>query len=234
MKKFTNQAQTNQLNESSAWASSSFSFQMNMLNGKTSLSSALGSYLEMDQLQINYNRFMDYIPREEFEKVHGIHQILLVFFNAEIQLRYKCHFKFVHSLQLKNKENIRLLRELHFSPVQQTGSYPICHNHCVDITNVHFTNGVHFDLRLMDGREEQKTKAMNYFLPILKKTSSIFSERELEILKVWKDNDSIDLASRKLNITTRTLETHLRNMRKRLQVKRSMDVLIYATERKLI
>ena len=217
-------------NDNKVLASHNVSFQMNILNGDLVMSNALASLLGEDKLKTNYNIFMDRIPKIEFAVIHGIHQILLVFFNTHEEVKYKCRFNIVHSILSKNGNPIRLLRELYFLPAEASNHLPICYNNCVNITNVHFTKGVHFDIQLPNHMKSKRAKMMEYFKPVLERNDRPFSERELEILKTWKDMAVIDKAAENLGISVRTLETHLRNMRRKLQVKRSMDVVLHAKD----
>ncbi|MEN0050612.1 MAG: LuxR C-terminal-related transcriptional regulator [Bacteroidota bacterium] len=211
-------------------ASHNISFQMNILNGDLSMSTALASLIGIDNLEANYNVFMDLIPKAEFPSIHGIHQILLVFFNKHEDVKYKCRFNVIHTMLLKNGRRIRLLRAIYFLPSSTFNHRPICYNDCVDVTNIHFKQGVHFDIQLPVQLEGERIKMMRYFNNVLPVKPKPFSDRELEILKVWKDLDTTGKAANALGISERTLETHLRNMRRKLQVKRSMDVVLHARD----
>mgnify|MGYP002867593923 CR=1 FL=1 len=58
-----------------------------------------------------------------------------------------------------------------------------------------------------------------------------FTERELQVLRVWALTNTARDAAGRLDLAQRTIEAHLKNMRRKLGVKRSMDVMLYARDR---
>lgn len=55
----------------------------------------------------------------------------------------------------------------------------------------------------------------------------VFTDRQIEIMEAWSANDSLNLISEKLGITENTVQTHLKRLRARLNVHRTVDVYLY-------
>ena len=58
-----------------------------------------------------------------------------------------------------------------------------------------------------------------------------FTERELEVIRVWGETFSNELACKRLGISKGTLAVHLRNMRRKLGVRRTVEVLKHLENR---
>jgi DNA-binding CsgD family transcriptional regulator len=199
------------------------SFDLDVLNGKVVLNEALRRRLLHKDTVLNYNDFMAMLPEDEYTNVHRIHQMLLVFYNSQRELCYTSSFVLLHTLKRANQE-LKLLRQINF----KIGATPMCHNLCLDVSNMQFSKSLQFDIQLPPEFAHRKEKWMKRFIPFLQPQTSILSKREIQVLSIWERVDSVSVAAQQMNISTRTLETHLRNVRQKLKVKRSMDAVLYA------
>lgn len=55
----------------------------------------------------------------------------------------------------------------------------------------------------------------------------VFTDRQIEIIEGWSNTSSIGLLSKQLGIQESTVQTHLRRLRARLKVQRTVDVYLY-------
>lgn len=61
-----------------------------------------------------------------------------------------------------------------------------------------------------------------------------FTDRQVEILKTWSSESSIEKTADTLGVSRHTIETQLKRMRKKVGVNRTVDVYIYARDKELI
>ncbi len=93
---------------------------------------------------------------------------------------------------------------------------------------------VTFDVSIPENVGYQKAQVLHHFDDLLTEKPIEFTARELEAIKVWSETDSARTAAERLGITVRTPETHLKNARRKLNVRRSLDLVIYAKDNKMI
>lgn len=203
------------------------SFDFDLLNGVLNLSPALAQHLNCPNRRLIFSTFMMMIPKSDYHSVYRIHQLIGDYFKHQKKLRFHTQFILVHSIKTERSEPYRLLREIRLKPTSETNRTLICENKCIDVSNLHFEQGVFFDLNLPKAYQRRKAYLMRPFKAVLPQYQNVLSERELEVLRVWKEVDSAALAAKQLGISVRTLHTHLANMRKRLNVRRSMDIITH-------
>ncbi len=207
-----------------------FCFLLNVTRNEVVFQPLLAEYLGYADKEIDYAKFTQLIPKEEYSKLHRIHRMLLIFYERFKELRHQSRFILIHRLVQADGKLLYFLREIYFLP-QIEGQAVWCRNNCVDISNVPFSKGIQFDVYLLQASDRNRRAILRLFKPVLDTEVSCFSSRQLEVLKTWEETDSIALAANRLNISTRTMETHLRNMRRKVGVRRTMDVLLLAKER---
>lgn len=143
----------------------------------------------------------------------------------------ECFFVLCHRLKKRNGEHIRVLRYIRPWSVDEQYNVQVYHCLCLDVTRQSQPEGVTFDVRLPAHFHQTKEEVLSFFADILSQENPKFSDRELEVLRIWSSTDSTKLATGTLGISERTIETHLKNMRKKLGVRRTMDVVLFAKER---
>jgi len=109
----------------------------------------------------------------------------------------------------------------------------IC-SYCMDITSHSFSDKVTFQIIQTAHATFDLEEAQQHFAEVMSEPVVQFTDRQLEVLRVWASTDSVKSASELLQLQPRTLETHLKNIRKRLEVRRTMDAVMYAKEHGLI
>lgn len=142
-----------------------------------------------------------------------------------------CTFTLCHHLKKSNGQFIpvlRFIRPLSVNSQQQVTHYGCL---CLDISRHRMSEGVTFDVCLPANFHQTKEDVLSFFTNVLAQENPKFSDRELEVLRVWSSTDSTEDATSTLGISERTIETHLKNMRKKLGARRTMDVVLYAKGR---
>lgn len=61
-----------------------------------------------------------------------------------------------------------------------------------------------------------------------------FTTRQRTIVKAWAEHPTIAQASRHLNISEHTFQTHLRRMRRKINVGRTFDVYEYMKKHQIL
>lgn len=213
------------------FATPHFSFVMDLKCQKVLFHETFSKYLGFEKKLVQYKDFIKAIPREEYSKLIRVHRLFHSFCHTYRDISQSIRFVLVHSLKRKNNSPMRVVREVYFLPSKEEKINAYCVNKCTDITNIPIEEGVQFDITLPPRLQHRRELIMQLFAPVLGNNAVCFSNRELEVLKRWRETDNIDLAASSLSISARTLETHLRNMRKKIGVRRTVDVMIYAKER---
>lgn len=208
--------------------SEGFSFHLYLLKDEVEFSLKLRKYLGFEQA-IRYIDFVAMIPKEEKKTVLRVHRLMGKFRETHPNLSRSSRILLLHSLINNQKKKVRILREITMLPDRHT----VCTNRCIDLTNLNLGTGVQFDLNFMPPIPTKSIhkRALAFFDPIHQNSERCFSSRQLEVLKVWSEYDSASIVAEQLNITIRTLETHLKNMRERIGARRTMDVLLFAKDR---
>jgi len=139
-----------------------------------------------------------------------------------------CTFTLCHHLKKSNGQYLKVLRSIR--PFSADSQQHVTHYYCMclDVSRHHLSESITFDVRLPANFHQTKEEVLAFFADVLAQENPRFSERELEVLRVWSSTDSIEYATDTLSISERTIETHLKNMRRKLGVRRTMDVVLYA------
>jgi len=142
-----------------------------------------------------------------------------------------CTFTLCHHLKKSNGQYIKILRSIR--PLSADSQQHVTHYYCMclDVSRHHLPEGVTIDVRLPAHFHQTREEVLSFFAEILSQENPRFSDRELEVLRVWSSTDSTEYATSTLGISERTIETHLKNMRRKLGVRRTMDVVLFAKER---
>lgn len=145
------------------------------------------------------------------------------------------HFSMTHRIRRADNSYIKILRQMYPFLMDKNHKLLIYFCLCIDITNlVEAKEKISFDIIIPRQAVYSKSEAMDFFSDLLSGKPVAFTERELEVVKVWSETDSSRVAAERLGITIRTLETHLKNARNKLNVRRSLDVVLYAKEHNMI
>ncbi len=145
------------------------------------------------------------------------------------------HFSMTHRIQKADKSYIKILRQMYPFLMDKNHKLLIYFCLCIDITSlVEVKERISFDVTIPKQATYDKSEAMEFFSDLLSGEPVAFTRRELEVIKVWSETDSSRVAAERLGITIRTLETHLKNARNKLNVRRSLDVVLYAKEHNMI
>lgn len=145
------------------------------------------------------------------------------------------HFSLTHRIRKADDSYIKILRQMYPFLVDKNHKLLMYFCLCIDITNlIEAKERISFDVTIPEQATYDKLEAMNFFSDLLSGEPVAFTKRELEVIKVWSETDSSRVAAERLGITIRTLETHLKNARSKLNVRRSLDVVLYAREHNMI
>lgn len=213
------------------FAAPNFSFAMNLKFDKVIFQRSFGEYLGLPYHSVHYDEFLKLFLTEEYSKLTRIHRLLCQFYKLHHQNCASIRFTLAHGLKRNNGNPIKVLREVYFLQLEDHTNEVIVWNNCIEITNLPLALDFQFDIALPPKLENRKRMFMQLFDSVSLDQESLFTTRQLEVLRVWKEMDNIDAAAHSLGISKRTLETHLRNMRKKIGVRRTVDVVMYARER---
>lgn len=130
---------------------------------------------------------------------------------------------------------IKILRHIYpvFSDSSEVNQGLIC-AHCLDVSSLSFEEKVSFKVWKSSEVPFDLESMERHFMQGLSDPIIHFTERQLDVLRAWSELDSAKLVSERLQIEVRTIETHLRNARKRLDCRRTLDAVLYAKEHGLI
>lgn len=208
-----------------------FSFLLDLIQAQIQFSPALAHYLGYSGNIISSFHVLGIVPKEEYAKLNRVHRLLQKIYESNPTICLQAKFILIHSVNRVGSGPLRILRELYFVRTKLGNSKVLyCYNNCVDITNLHFTKGILFDAVFPKHLAHERAEILQRFEPILNTQALCFSKRQLEVIQVWAEMDSLALAARRLNISVRTMETHLRNMRQKIGVRRTIDVLLLAKD----
>ncbi len=140
-------------------------------------------------------------------------------------------FILAHRMKRADGSYAKILRYLQPETMDDTGNISVYHCHCTDISRHPGFEEMSFDIRLPAEAGVSAEEALQYFAGVLDESQLHFTNRELEVLRTWASADTAHDAACRLELAPRTVEAHLKNMRRKLGVKRSMDVVLYARER---
>lgn len=140
----------------------------------------------------------------------------------------------LHRMRKSDGNYIKILRVCRLMKVEVDSKDELHqYNLCFDITSLYKPNIVSFELESLNN-DKSKLEIMGRKIKDRIPRKRIFTVRELEVLNIWARESSLESLASMLNITVRTAETHLKNMRKKVGVTRTVDVLEFARRTKML
>lgn len=191
----------------------------------------MAAYLGYSKEELAQIRMQDLIHPEEYDVITRL--ILKIREFVRKRKVQPLHHTFIisHRLKKSNGEYIAILRHIHPFKVSEDGLFQAHYCICMDVSRHHLPDGVTFDIRDSSRPGPVDDADLRFFADILADRSQRLSERELEVLRLWIAVDSCSVIARELGIKERTIEAHLKNMRKKLVMRRTVDVALYAKDR---
>jgi len=185
----------------------------------------MASYLQYPVEKVDVSILLNHLHPKERRQVLFLEYKIEEFTQQELD--YCDHLTFLLSHYLKNG-NGQYIKILRYIKVHSTG---VAHSFCLDVSKHSFAEGVALDMLISSvAPKDQKRLYTLFDKTFLQGGDPKFTKRQLEVLKAWSDTGLTDLAAKRLRISTRTFETHLKNMRQKLGVHRTVDVLLFAQE----
>lgn len=207
--------------------SNHFIYVINLKNRRFYYHQDFANYLGYPRHLLRAWHLENLLHQSERQKVVDLCHKIIDFEKQHSLIAEKCVFMYIHQLKKADGSYVKVLNRTRILERQST-VYGV--SLCIDITTSNPSNGFSFDVILPNVLADKKIRILKFFEKQLHKPPALFSNRELEVLRVWSKFDSAKLAADQLEISVRTFETHLRNMRKKLGVKRSVDVLMHVKE----
>ncbi|HMQ86285.1 MAG TPA: helix-turn-helix transcriptional regulator [Flavilitoribacter sp.] len=136
----------------------------------------------------------------------------------------------VHRMRKADGGYLRIWRRVYPFSEDFTGSKDLYYCLCLDITPFNPTEKMTARIFGLGTHAPEPDWLRDFLIGQSFGREIRFTERQLEVLRIWSETDSPKLAAQKLDIELRTLETHLKNVRKRLGVRRTLDAVLYARE----
>lgn len=140
-------------------------------------------------------------------------------------------FILAHRMKRADGSYAKILRYLQPDAMGSTGRLERYQCFCTDVSRLPGFESVSFDVRLPADVAVSTEEALLFFADVLDDSRLRFTERELQVLRVWALTNTARDAACRLDLAPRTIEAHLKNMRRKLGVKRSVDVMLYARDR---
>lgn len=134
---------------------------------------------------------------------------------------------FVHRMRKFDNQYVKILR-VTFPYVSPEKGEEALHSYCLDITPHCTFDKISFQILTAQEPNFEVEVIRKRFIQILATQGVRFTRRQLECLKAWMECESVKIAAGSIGIEVRTMETHLKNARKRLGVKRTMDAMLHA------
>lgn len=133
-----------------------------------------------------------------------------------------------HRLKKSNGDFLKVLRYTQPVWFDLENNLLILNNLCMDVSSHKLETGITFDVQLPPQVTHSRSEVLHFFHNVFAKAQAPFSPRELSVLKTLVSFNSIRAAAEQLAITERTFETHLKNIRKKVDMNRTMDVVLLA------
>lgn len=183
------------------------------------------NYLQYPFEKVDVSTLLNHLHPKERRQVLFLEYKIEEFTQQELDYCDHLTFLLSHYLKNGNEQYIKILR---YIKIHSTG---VAHSFCLDVSKHSFAEGVALDM-LISGvaPKDQKRLYTLFDKTFLQGGDPKFTKRQLEVLKAWSDTGLTDLAAKRLRISTLTFETHLKNMRQKLGVHRTVDVLLFAQE----
>lgn len=141
--------------------------------------------------------------------------------------------KIVHQIKKGDHSYLKILHYIMPLLINAAPDRMIFAGMCTDVTKHTIAEGITCDFNFLYNNSALEPELIYQLEGILHPQEIQFTDRELEVLKAWSELPSVAMASERLEISERTFSTHLRNMRRKLNVHRTVDVMLYVQERGL-
>ncbi|MFN7115261.1 MAG: response regulator transcription factor [Saprospiraceae bacterium] len=191
-------------------------------------------YLNYEPVQVNMGLLNDIIHPDEHKKLNILYRRMNEFAKQYPIEPIKFGLVLGHQLRKADGTYIKVLRYFHPFLLDEHHKLLVYYCLCVDVSNHYFNNGITLDIILPQDAPFTRATALNYFNMIMTDQVIQFTKRQLQVIKVWSETDSPKVAAERLSMQVRTLETHLKNMRKKIGARRTLDVVVYAKDHGLI
>lgn len=191
-------------------------------------------YLGYRAAEINLGWLVEVLHPAERRRITKLTARMRDFVKKNYVEPFKFNFSITHRFRKADNTYIKVLRKIYPFLMDEANNLLVYFCLCIDITNHNPSDKITLDVTLSEQSTCDKEQALAYFSDLLSEKPIEFTKRQLEVIKVWSETDSARIAAERLGITVRTLETHLKNARSRLNVRRSLDVVMYTKEHNLI
>ncbi len=191
-------------------------------------------YLGYDTVEVNLGLLNDIMHPDEQKKLTAIYRRLYEFPRQYRIEPIKYGIVLGHQLRKADGQYVRVLRSLHPFLLDEHHRLLVYYCLCMDVSSHYFNTGITLDVILPSKATLSKTEALKYFYDIMTDETVYFTPRQIEVIKIWSETDSAKVAAERLSMKVRTLETHLKNIRKKLGARRTLDVVLYAKDHGLI
>lgn len=208
-------------------------FAIDVVEQRICFHQGLDEFLGYKDTEINLGWLYGILHPDERRQVTKITTRIQEVLNGQYET-FNFPFTIAHQMKRADGTYIKVLRKMCPLLKGDSNNLWIYTNHCFDISTHCSVQKITFDVVLPQNSAHTKDQVLAYFSDLTTEKPIEFSEREVEVIKVWSEMDSAKLAAERLGVTLRTLETHLKNCRKKLGTRRTLDVVIYAKEKKLV
>lgn len=191
-------------------------------------------YLGYNTSAVNLGLLNDMIHPDEQKKLTALYRRMYEFPKYYRIEPIKYGLVVGHQLRKADGHYVRILRSLHPYLLDEHNKLSVYYCLCMDVSVHYFNNGITLDVILPPDAPFSRTEALNYFNDIMTDEIIHFTPRQVEVLKIWSETDSAKVAAERLKMKVRTLETHLKNIRKKFGARRTLDVVLYAKDHGLI
>lgn len=180
---------------------------------------------------IHLAKAKQYLHPNERDAVIRLHQQLSVLIKKHDIISGECACTIAHRIKKDNGTYNKILNCLIPVLVSAEGNLLLYAGLCTDITDHVFSEDVTISFSFSNDAPQSKGVILARLQEFSMGKRNRFTAREMEVLKMWSEMPSVELAAEYLQISDRTFTTHLRNMRKKIGARRTVDVLLYAKER---
>ncbi len=208
-----------------------FAYAVDLTNYRVCYQDRLLEYLEYPSLMSSFKDIRELLhPNEQEELLRFYRQWYHISKKVSIKSP-TCRFKITHQIKKGDHSYLRILHYIVPVLINAEQDIMVYINMCIDITKHSLADGITTDFNLLYNNSSLEREMISQLESILQKQDTQFTHRELEVLKVWSEMPSVEMASAYLKISKRTFTTHLRNMRKKIKVHRTVDVMFYVKEK---
>lgn len=169
----------------------------------------------------------------EKKKLLRLHQEMVAFAKKNELSAGDFGIKIINRFKKADGSFIKTMQYL-FPFISQETDQTLLHAFCMDVDWLYSGDQLTFQVVRSGNAVFDVPTAQQHFSNVLTDRLVHFSERQLQVLRLWSELDSPKEVADRLHIKVRTLETHLKNARKKLNVRRTLDVVMYAKKNGLL